>query len=104
MLPRPGCDAERTSEVVSESSSLDRRAWEIRVSPGTVDIRAVVDPQDLDLSGGVIDLVENSVRTAASAECPGELALERLAYAPGIASEISIDEFNDRRNYSRRYA
>jgi len=61
----------------------------------------VVDPQDLDLSGRVIDVVEDSVRTAASTECPGEFAFKRLAYAPRIGSEVPIDKLNDRGNYSR---
>jgi len=61
----------------------------------------VVDPQDLDLSGRVIDGVEDSVRTAASAECPGEFAFKWLAYAAGIGSQVSIDELDDRGNYSR---
>jgi len=58
----------------------------------------------LDLFGGGVGFIKDPVRPAASAECPGEFSFKWLPYASGIGSQVSENELNDRRNYSRRYA
>jgi len=58
----------------------------------------------LDLFGGGVGFIKDPVRPAASAECPGEFSFKWLPYVSGIGSQVSENELNDRRNYSRRYA
>lgn len=62
----------------------------------------MVDPQELDGLGVVVNLVEDPVRTAAGAEGAREFPLERLTDPPRIRGEVSVHELDDRGNNTRR--
>jgi hypothetical protein len=57
-----------------------------------IDVAAVVDVQDVDYVGGLVDAVDDPVGSAAGAVAPGERAEQRLAGAVGTAGESSITE------------
>ena len=66
-----------------QTRSLTSRSDHGRRSTVAVDVGPVVDSQDLDPVRGVIDVVENPVRSSVGTIGTFELSLERLAYPPG---------------------
>lgn len=67
-------------------------------SAWTVDIRAVVHPQDVDPLSVVFDAVDDSVAAAAGSMGADQLSQEGLAHPVRLCGEVAVDELDDCRH------
>jgi hypothetical protein len=64
----------------------------------------MVDPQDSDCPGAIVDRIDQPIRPTASTELAFELATERLTDSARVASEVTVSKFNNRRDDPRWYS
>lgn len=68
----------------------------------TIDIRTARNVYDKHNHAVIENLVDNSVRPPTSTPKALKFALQRLAYASRVSSEVTVYEFDNGRNNSRR--
>jgi len=65
------------------------------------DIRPVIDLDDVDTEGVVVDAVKQTVGTSASTEQAGELSLEGLTHTVWPTGQVAEGKFDDRSQHPR---
>lgn len=89
-LPGRRFAAERREQPAAAASPATQRL------PGTVDVRAVINTNDVDGSSGPIDAVNHSVSSAAGGVIATQLAGEGLADPVRVVEQRTGQEFGDR--------
>jgi len=91
-LPGMSVGAQPMTVRASQTGALERLP---------VDIRAVVDTQDVNSPYLVVYAVQQPVGPAPSAEGPCQLALKALANSSRLASQLAVGELDDGRQDPR---
>jgi hypothetical protein len=68
----------------------------IVASPGTVDVRAMIDPQDADLACVLVYLVDHPVRASAGGPQALELPAQGMAHPRRIVGQRAEEQLDDR--------
>jgi hypothetical protein len=75
-----------------------RAGASLSLGPGSVDVGAVVDAEDNDPPGGLVDLIDHAVRTASGGPEARQVPAQRLTHAHWSRQEPSDEELGDRRS------